>query len=127
MITIKAYEIPGIMEAGKELFEKPMDADLAYRLSKLLVSLQPELEAFEMARLKLCAKYAEKDENGQAKKNAAGHFEISDIDSFKIEFNKLANADVYVNFSPIKLSDIKKQELQVRPMDLAKLYKLITD
>ena len=127
MITIKAHEIQGIMEAGKALFEMPMDADLAYRLAKLLVALQPELEAFEMARIGLCAKYSAKDENGQAKKDDNEHFEITDMPEFGTEFKKLASTDVNINFSPVKMSDLKAQGVQLRPLDLAKLDKLITD
>jgi len=127
MITIKAGEVQHIMEAGKTLFDKPMDADISYRFAKLLVALQPELEAFEMARLNLCVKYAEKDDNGKAKKDDNGHFMIADPAAFGKAFKALTDASVCVNFSPVKLSDLKDQGIQLRPVDLAKLAKLIMD
>lgn len=115
----------GLIEILKiELPVKP-----SYWLARIANKIDPEIIAFEKARMGLVRKYAKKDlkgnpiflkdENGKP----VNEYNIPNLEEFQKEYDELSAQEIDINIDPIKLGALG--DIKIKPVILAKLGKII--
>ncbi|MFA5558830.1 MAG: hypothetical protein WDA59_05145 [Methanofastidiosum sp.] len=113
-------KLKGVVEMYLQLTtigNKDMPMKVSYKISKLLKVLSKEFANYDLNRNKLIDKYADKDSEGNVKRDDNGQIHISNKkfrESFLKEHNELMDVDVELDYKPIfKLSELENLTLTV--------------
>ena len=115
-MKIKLGVLVSSVEPLGKLMQHPMPAATAFRCSKVLKTVQTELESYEEARKKLIEEHGEDGEITPESKS---------WDSFVIDMNKLLEEEVKIDIKTIKSETLSKVE--IAPADLLVLEWLIKE
>lgn len=90
----------------------------SYAISKNLLKLEKEVEAYNLEREKLLNKYAEKDEAGQRKVNENGNVPIKKehIEDWNREITELLDIEVEINIHKFDLAVL--DNIEISPQEL---------
>ena len=108
-------------EALGKLVEAPMPFATSYRVSKVVSSVQAELDTFEKTRQSMLEKYGTKTEEG----NYEIKPESKNWEKFVKEYEELINEEVKIDAKKIKASSLSKVEMSAK--DLLSLDWLIEE
>jgi len=101
--------------ALQNLITQPLPATTAFNLARLIQQLNPELQAYESTRLKLCEQYGELDKSRneyQFKKDAQAAFD-REIGDLLVTNTEIAGEKIpLANLSLAKLSAVDALNLQ---------------
>lgn len=116
---MKLIEVKGKIEKLKKLREKTFPAKMEYAISCNIETLEKELERIESERVRLCEKYACKDEDGNAimdrniiENDEKFTYRMSDESSksFSEEYRDLMESEVDIDFRKVKIETIERCE-----------------
>lgn len=95
-----------------------LPAVLAYKLTRILLQLENEINIFHKAREQLLNKYCQKDNNGQFITDEKGSILLQDgvEQNFNEEFNQLINTTIDLNVNKIKLNELEPLQLSLQQM-----------
>lgn len=102
------------------IFNQELDITMAFKLSKLLKTVDKELKDLEDFRLKLIQKYGEQDKE----KNMFAVKGANEV-KFYAEFGKLLDTSVDIKFTKIPLKDLAG--VKITPNELALLEPFIKE
>lgn len=98
--------------------ERALPIKASYAISKNLLKLEKEVEAYNLEREKLLKKYAEKDEAGEIKADELGNIKF--IKKYKEKWNKeiieLLDIEVEVDIHKFDLSVLDNVEMSVQEL-----------
>jgi len=118
---IKLSQIVNSQEALQKLLQLPLPVKIAYKLSKLINKLDPELRIYEEQRIKLVKELGEQTD----KEKDMWSVKKENIVKFREELLKLTEIEVNLSFGPDKESEkIKIEDLgdiKVEAQDLIHL------
>jgi hypothetical protein len=120
MIELTLGEINLATQSLKKLSECDLPINIAYRITKIIKVINSELEHIENLRMSLINKYG-KQEPG--KDMIVVPSEKQNI--FLMEFNKLLEEKVNLDFEPALISDLKEYNIKLSAMDLIFLEKFL--
>lgn len=125
MIKIKIVDIVNGTEALQKLAKTELKAKLAWQVSKLLKTVEQEMQIFNDTRMSAVKKYGEKDENGELITDDNGNCKILDnnLALFNKEINELLNNEIEINANKLKISDL--EEINFTPSEIAALENFI--
>lgn len=84
------------------------------RIRKLFKALESEEKDFNEARIALCEKFADKDENNNSIKDEKGNFVIQENkETFDKEFEAMLDAQVELNCKKLSEFDVANAKLSV--------------
>ena len=114
---MKLKDITNFDQGVAKIMGEKIDFKLAYRLTKIVKKIEPDISAMNQAQKKLYEKYAEKTKDGLTlpKKN---------LRAFNNDFEELLDQEIKIDFEPIPLELLKKQET-VETEVLIKIYPFI--
>jgi hypothetical protein len=123
---IKLAQIINSEKALKNLLELKLPVKIAYKLSKLVDKMQPELKIFDEQKLSLVKKLGVATEN-------PGEFQVlpKNMEEFREDLKKLLDIDVNLEFGEgkglekISLADLG--DISISPQDLLVLNWLIQE
>ena len=98
MVTTTIRKIHTAKNVLQKLSEQPMPVKTAYGISKLIITVNAELAAYEQQRIKLCEKYGKINSDGT-------QYEIEDRAGFQNEIDELLNIETELNVKPVILTD----------------------
>ena len=109
-MKVKLIDVYNSVPVMNKILETPMNASLAFQLTKLLKTLNDEMKSIEEQRIKLVEKYGTKQE-GEA-------VVVSDEnkEKFMSEFTQLLNTDVDLTWEPLSVSKMEGLQLSVNEM-----------
>ena len=64
MIKLTLGQIASMNEIMGKIMEKPLPANMTFKIARLARELAKEIQTFEEARVKIAEKYGKKNENG---------------------------------------------------------------
>jgi hypothetical protein len=120
-VTASLKELVVSQMALSQLGSQPLRAKAAFRVSKILRAVNPELESFETQRRALLDKYGKLPEG-------ATEYEFNSPEArteFEKEYEELLTAEVSLNVAPLKIEEI--DAISIAPSDLAVLSWLFTE
>lgn len=98
--------------------ERALPIKASYAISKNLLKLEKEVEAYNLEREKLLKKYAEKDEEGEIKADELGNIKF--VKKYKEKWNKeiseLLDIEVEVDIHKFDLSVLDNVEMSVQEL-----------
>lgn len=96
----------------------------SFRVGKFLEKAQKELTVFDLKRVELVEKYAEKNKKGEVDKK---NMKVADknIEVFQKEFNEIAALESESDFDKLKLSELTNVELT--PAEIGLITEFIDD
>lgn len=117
-MKLKLSEILNAFQALNRLAADKMPIKLAYRIQRNIRMIQPELDAFEAARIKLIHdKWGEKQADGPSK------VPPEKMADFMKEIDELKAEEVEVDIHPLKLDEA----IQITPGDMLALHWMFVD
>jgi len=118
MIKFKMYEIKNMKDPLSKLIDKEIPVNTAFRLNKLVKSIDEYLTEIEEYRVKLINQFGEKNEE----KN---QIEVppKKMKDFSQQMNELLNEEVEIDFKPININ-MFGDNLMLSTKDLMVLEKL---
>lgn len=124
-MELKAFEILNIYETLVKLADKELDLNTACTIAKNLKETHTAKEVIDKKRDKIVLKYADKDEDGNAKQFDDGHVEISDKNAFAKEIDEMLNTYVTVDIKKIQMDALS--EIKISPKDILHLIGTIME
>ena len=119
-MKITVGEILNMKDTLKKLLDKEFSPKIAFKLSKLGIRLQEELQSFENSRISLLKKYGEIDE----KENTVSIEDEEKRKECAKEIEKILMEEIDIDFSPIKIDDLG-DDLKLSASDITVLNKII--
>lgn len=117
---MKLKQLIDAQDALHRLANAPLPAGVAFRLKRVLRVVNPELQAYEEARVKLAASFGELSEDGRQYIVPA-----EKMPAFNTELDALVNEEVALNFQPLHIKDLG--DTAVTAVDLMALEWLFVD
>ena len=105
------------IEVLSKLTNMELPIKFSYALSKNIIKIDRELEAYNKERQKLIEKYGEKDEQGKIKTKEDGTINILDIDSFNKDLKEILEIETEVDIHLIDLESINA-DIKITPGEL---------
>ena len=124
-MNIKLGNLTNTVNALGVIAEQKTSALFAWKLSKRVKVLADEAKAFETARIALCEKYADKDEEGKAVIVDDKFVGVDGNQEFMKELTDLANADVEFDIKPFDISELEVEGIKLSLQDVYGLGELI--
>ena len=106
--NLKLSKLKILIEGLNQTLQLDIESTNSLRISRLLLKLNEENELFNKERIKLCEKYAKKDENGKSVADENEHYIMEDLESFNTEFENLKNEEIEIEFKPIIVEKLPK-------------------
>ena len=117
---MKLKQLIEAQNALHHLSNAPLPAAVAFRLKRVLRVVNPELQAYEEARVKLAASFGELSEDGRQY-----IIPTEKMPAFNAEFEALRNEEVTLNYQPLRIEDLG--DTVVTAVDLMALEWLFVD
>ena len=120
MIKLTLGNLLNAREPMAKLLGKELPVKTAYKLSKLVKSINDEFKNFEEQRQNLVKKHGKEDETTK-------NFTVpkEKIQSFQDDIGELLKIEVEINKDPIRITELAN--IQASPVDLAALEKFFVD
>ena len=106
--NLKLSKLKILIEGLNQALQLDIESTNSLRISRLLLKLSEENELFNKERIKLCEKYAKKDENGKSVADETQNYVMEDLASFNTEFENLQNEETEIEFKPIIVEKLPK-------------------
>lgn len=106
--NLKLSKLKILIEGLNQTLQLDIESTNSLRISRLLLKLSEENELFNKERIKLCEKYAKKDENGKSVTDETKNYIIEDLESFNTEFENLQNEEIEIEFKPVIVEKLPK-------------------
>ena len=106
--NLKLSKLKILIEGLNQTLQLDIESTNSLRISRLLLKLSEENELFNKERVKLCEKYAKKDENGKSVTDETKNYIIEDLESFNTEFENLQNEEIEIEFKPVIVEKLPK-------------------
>ena len=109
-MKVKLIDVYNSVPVMNKIIETPMNASLAFQLTRLLKTLNDEMKTIEEQRIKLVEKYGSKTEEDAVV--------VSDEnkEKFLSEFTELLNTDVDLTWEQLSISKMEGLQLSVNEM-----------
>lgn len=127
-MKIKAGEISGVLDGLNQVADIDIPIKVAYWFARTAKQLQPEVQAFEQARMKLLKKHGKKDKKGELatdKNDQVQWNRPEDAEAFSKEFKELAEQEAEIKMDPISIDRLG--EIDIKPEIIYKLFPLMKD
>lgn len=112
MINIKLNDVMNAVEAFKFLQEQLLSARVAYKIGKITIALEEEIQSLQSARFNIIKKYGAKDENGQLIINDNQYtIDPGNIEAANNELQELMDMEINLNVNKIKLDELEKYDI----------------
>ena len=120
-MSLKLSQLVSAAPALLRLSAQPVKARIAFHLSKVMRLVEPELKAYDEARIKLLK------ELGKPKADHPEQYEFLDgnAEKFVMELNELLAQEVALEFKPLPFADI--EQLEISASDVIALDWLIAN
>ena len=118
MIKLKLFEILDAKEPIIKLMNCELPVKTAYKLSKMAVKLQAELNVIEDNKKKIYELLGEKTNEGIS-------IPKDKVPEFQLKMNELLQVEVELDIELIKLSEI--ESAKITPMQLTAITKLLEE
>ena len=118
-MKVKLVEVYNSVSVMNKILDAQLPASIAFKLTKLLKSLNDEIKSIEDQRVKLVSKYGEKDENNSVSVSETNK------ESFMKEFGELLNTDIEIQWEPVSIE--KFDGLNLSANDLLKVSFLFAE
>ena len=118
MVKMRAGELIDMYQALERIAQQKVPARAAYWVSRLMVKLRPEFEAFDAQHNAMAIKHGKDMGNGQFKVQPG-----ESMQAFLAEYQPVAETEIEVDVQPIKIEVFGEAELA--PADLMCIDKLI--
>lgn len=91
---------------------------MVYKLSKIILRVQEQADAFDNAKLKMVKRYGIEDQNGGFRTDEKGNYYIKAQlkDEFNKEFNELLHTKIELNINKFSISDFDNLNLNAEQM-----------
>ena len=106
--NLKLSKLKILIEGLNQTLQLDIESTNSLRISRLLLKLSEENGLFNKERIKLCEKYAKKDENGKSVADETQNYVMEDLASFNTEFENLQNEETEIEFKPIIVEKLPK-------------------
>ena len=123
-MKLKAVDILNINEGLMCLSEKEMDLATSIAIAENINTLSVSKKVIDDKRDNLILQYADKDENGEPKRDG-NNIAITDTKKFTEELNNLLSTEVEVNLLPILKSSIS--DIKIAPKYILPLIPILKD
>lgn len=125
---MKLNEVVELYSNMRDLATKEMKASLAFKFSRIIKSLENEIQNFEEQRQKLIDQYGEKDENGEVISQEDGSIKIQkDREEEMIkEYQDLMNTELDLTFTKVTIDELDTID-GITPEKLIKLDSIIEE
>jgi hypothetical protein len=98
-------------QALQNLMNQPLPATTAFRLSRITLGLNPEFEAYEATRIKLCQQHGKLDET-----TSKYNFEGGAQEAFNAEMQKLLDSEVPLGGEKLRIELLSAAKLSAMEM-----------
>lgn len=105
------------IEVLSKLTNKELPIKFSYALSKNIIKINRELEAYNKERQKLIEKYGEKDEQGKIKTKEDGSVNIKDVENWNRDFKELLEIENDIDINVIDLDSVSV-DINITPGEL---------
>ena len=123
-LSVKIEKLEMISKGLEALIELDIKAKTIWNITRFLKSIVNEKETLDKERVKLCEKYANKDETGEfiLVENA---YQMTDENrtAFENEFKELLEQEIEFEYKPISIEDLP----ELKPVVLILIEELIQD
>ena len=91
---------------------------MVYKLSKIILRVQEQADAFDNAKLEMVKRYGIEDQNGGFRTDEKGNYYIKAQlkDEFNKEFNELLHTKIELNINKFSISDFDNLNLNAEQM-----------
>lgn len=116
---MKLSEVQGRLEGLLKLAGKNLPVKIAYAIAKNIKVLNEEYKTIEEQRIKLCEKYADKDEDGKpkmAEKDGKQVYQFSDDNEEKVneEYKELLETEEELDIHKVSIEEFEKCDMNDR-------------
>lgn len=117
-MQIKMYQALRFRQFYQSIHNKQMPLKVAYKMNKLLASLDKEAEFYQTKFAEIVEKYAEKDEKGQYVMNDAVSVKVQEdkLDACQDEMTELQNLDITIEDCYFTLDELESLNVEVGEM-----------
>jgi len=124
-MKILAGELKFIYEGASGIYKERIPARLAFRLTRIINKITPDVQALEAERLKLLEKYAGRDGDGKLIIEDGEYLLGTDeLAAFNEEFGSLAMEELEIDVEPLTEEDLGSIEA-LEGKDFLKMGRLI--
>lgn len=129
MMKVTIQDLVNGTEALQKLAGTGLKAKLAWQIGKLIKAAEAELQSFNETRIELIKKYGAKDENDELITDENGNCKINPegVEEFTNELNELANSEVELNATKVKMDDLENVDFTPSEMVALEPFIEITD
>jgi hypothetical protein len=118
-MELRLQDLLNYRDGVKKIMEETVDFRLAYRLTKNIKKIDPELYGLEQSRIKLIEKYGDKNPKGIEVKPEC-------IEDFVRDYSELLGNKVNINIELIPISLLEKID-KIKTSILVLVYPFIDD
>jgi hypothetical protein len=118
-MKVKLVEVYNSVSVMNKILDAELPASVAFKLTKLLKSLNDEIKSIEDQRVKLVSKHGQKDENGSVSVSE------SNKEEFIKEFSELLSTEIEIEWEPVSVE--KFDGLNLSANDLLKVGFLFSE
>ena len=124
-VSIKNSFFESFAIESQRLERKDLPISLAFWISKNFEKIRQESQTYFEMKRKIAEKYSEKDENGKAKIDSKGNYEIQDMSKFIEELKELQEQEIEIelNVINVKLQDL--DGIKMTPAEMSCLMPFI--
>jgi len=127
MITIKLGELESILKCFSSIVVQKISISLAYRIGKLVKRLQEEFVAYDELRQRLCKEHCTKDKNDQPMIKDDKYVGLDHNPDFRQAILDLQALSVEVDFEPIPISLLEKDNVLISSIEASVLDQFIKE
>ena len=112
-----------------ELNNAKLPVKVAYAITKNINKINSELKAYNEEKTKLIDKYAEKDEEGELKRNEIGNVILKEehIEEWNRDIAELLSIENEIDIHMIQLDDLLNSDYSISPAELTVIDFMIND
>ena len=118
-MKVKLVEIYNCVQVMNKILDAELPASVAFKLTKLLKSINDEIKTVEDQRVKMVSKYGDKDENGSVSVSETNK------EAFMKEFGELLSTEIEIQWEPVSVE--KFDGLNLSANDLLKVSFLFAE
>ena len=124
-ISIKNFFFETFLLESQRLERKDLPISLAFWISKNFEKIRQESQTYFEMKRKIAEKYSEKDENGKAKIDSKGNYEIQDMSKFIEELKELQEQEIEIELNVIKVKLQDLDGIKMTPAEMSCLMPFI--
>lgn len=123
-MMVKLSNVVSMVDGLKVIVDKEIDINTSIKLTKIVKSVETEVDLFQKEKDKILKKYGELDESGELVVKD-DQLKILDIPAFEKEYQKLLNTEVELDVPKVDVKDLG--DIKVSPSTLMKLEPILKE